>query len=281
MHKNSSKELHSLHRSLCIMNKDPLKEDWLNTLSFAGYHSRKLVFAFIALALGYINACQSDYFLSQIPFYLSSFILCAQIGSKLNKHLPKLFQPFDLLITSIYSVILIMYLLNQGSEAFNISDGQLQKLTESGIQLMMPDFQFTGYVFAFTFLLFFFASYLFIQHQRAGPRYTEDSFNYEKFCEILKIIHDEASVADTKLWNSIWLGSYGLLALVLLFVGFRIRMYFVIVLTLFGMGLSLGNIPDKMEILDSMFLYSMGFIALNATFFLGKMKDTFSAEVKS
>jgi len=188
-------------------------------------------------------------------------------------------QPLSIFIMSLYSALLLIYLFTQGSSAFNFSEEILQKLVETDHEIIKPDFQFTGYVFASSILLVVCPLYLFIQHQKLGENYIKDNFSYKEVFLLLKEIQAQALFSKASTWQSLWLSSYGFLGLILLYVGFRVRIFYVIILTILGLQSFIGIVSKERGILNILFFYSSGFIAVNATFLMGKIEDTFSDEV--
>lgn len=271
--------LFALHCLFCAIKLHSPVDNWTQMLDYSNNQRGKLIISLAAVVLGYISAYQSDYFLLQIPFYVASFTLCAQIGMRYCKYFPAIVQPFSIFIMSLYSFLLIVYLFAQGSSAFIMSDEILKTIFGESHEISRPDFQFTGYVFASTILLVVCPLYLFIQHQGLGENYLKDNFSYSEVFASLKQLQSHGLFSQPFTWRSLWISSYGFLALILLFVGFRVRIFYVVVLTILGLQSFIGIVSRERGIINVLFFYTSGFIAVNATFLMGKIEDIFSEEV--
>lgn len=271
-----------IHCLFCMLKFHEQFQKWTEIIDVNDHFNGKLIFSSLMVVLGYINSYQSDYFLLQLPFYIYCLIVCIQIGRKSYLHVPSYIQPFDIFLVSVFSVILLIYLQSQMANSFLPDDEilkQVQKALGLENEIVKPDFQFAGYLIASTVLIVICPLYLFIQHQGLGESFTSESFSYKDVFVRLKIIQTEPIFSKNNYMRSLWLTAYGFLALGLLYVGFRARVCYIIVLTIFGLQSFVGISSKEKGVFNVFFFYCTGFITVNAAFLMGKIDDTFAAEV--
>ena len=257
---------------------------WTDLIYSANNFNGRLIYISLLTVLAYIHAHQLDYFLIQVPFYLGWIFLCSLLGVKFGSQLPSFLQPFYIFLMSIWSILLLVYLQHQGSNAFLLSNDayeQVQKAWKLEDEIIRPDFQFTGYLFASTILLVVCPLYLFIQHQDLGKAHLSRDFTFSKVFGLLKAIQTQPMFSKDYGVRSFWLLAYGILALLVLYIGFRARVCYIIVLTILGLQSFIGIYSKEKGVFSQLFFYSTGFITVNATFLMGKIDDTFSGQVLS
>ena len=271
------------HGLLCIMKM----QNFLSNLTEI-FHPRinyrgKLIMAIYSIIISYAISFQSSYFLTQIPFYLSMAYFIWILSKRYYMLAPEKLQPFGVFNLGCASTVLLIYLYMAKEESFIPSIQTKQFFYDMlGTNLfdIKPDFSFLGYIVSTLFGLFVFPLYIFVQYQNQGDNYLSKKM---KYADIMKNIFnyqykERFSLESSK--YSIWLLMYSCISLFYMYVGFEIKHSIMILLAVFSMQTAISVYSKEKGIINIILFYTCGFLSINMTYFIGKMQDNFSFQVK-
>jgi hypothetical protein len=123
--------------------------------------------------------------------------------------------------------------------------------------------------------------YLFLQKFELGEDYKSGRFTYESLLTLYKEIKVKPLFSETsKNQRNEWVLVYGLIAATMLFFGFKLRIYAIVLSSIMALLLFNQVYTKGSGTINMVSFYVTALLVISAVFLLGQMQDEFSLRVK-
>lgn len=270
------------HSALCTMGLQNDVVKWQELFDANFNFPGKAILSIYGIILGYIFAFQCNFFIAHFPFYASILYLAYIIGKKAAPSFTPVFQPLSLFAVSITGFIIFFYIYVSGTDSF-LPDAHFVKTVNQIVHIPLfnteTDFRYAGIIVSSLVVLAGFPLYLIVQSLGLGRDYLAGRFSYKKVFEAIKGAQTKPTFSEASSSKSLWLFSYGALTVIAMYLGFKLKVHFIVILAIFGLQSFNGIYAKERGLTNIFFFYTSGFITVNAAFLLGQIEDQFAPQV--
>jgi hypothetical protein len=260
----------SFHMILVFVNLADMQVTEEDVLPFHGFR-QKFLCCIVAIGVSYMLSLQCDFPLVQLPFFVAITYIITMIGLKLHSRMPLFLQPFWIFGLFAYAIGVMIYIHYTGKEAFILE-------TVKDLATARLDFRLMAYLTSLTIISWTLPIIAYVNYLQ-----EHEAFRKEVLC--LPLLQSkwhewsERSIAESNTWKlkDIWVVGYVLFQAGLVFYGFYIKMWAMVLVGHFCLALGLLVLPKTYNIFPDKILYpALYFIVLITPATLSHLDDHFS-----